>query len=176
MIEEQLNTIIDLMKRQLDATEKKGCSAEPKPIDLSGCPFPWEPNKGKDGGEKPVPVSIHYDKDGKADGVLVRTLDMAFIVDLHDAEGGKLMTWKKAMKNHNVPSIQQLKLMQIYKDQINKCLVEAGGDALRENEYYWSSTECNACYAWLVYFSGYYSSSYDKCCLTYCVRAVAAFN
>lgn len=119
------------------------------------------------------PVSIHYDKDGKADGVLIQTLDESFVLALHDAEGGKQMNWRDAMKKYKMPTIQQWLLVMVYKDEVNKCLVEAGGDELKTDDGYWSSSEYSSCYAWYVYFGGTYSLSTGKG-NSYYVRAVAA--
>ena len=119
------------------------------------------------------PVSIHYDEDGNADGILIQTIDQSFILDLHDAEGGKQMNWRDAMKKYKMPTIQQWLLVMVYKDEINKCLVEAGGDELKTDDGYWSSSEYNSHSAWYVYFSGFGSFSLGKY-NGYYVRAVAA--
>ena len=119
------------------------------------------------------PVSIHYDENGNADGILIQTLDQSFILDLHDAEGGKQMNWMDAMKKYKMPTIQQWLLVMVYKDEVNKCLVEAGGDELKTDDGYWSSSEFNSGYAWGVNFGGAYSGSSYKNYSSY-VRAVAA--
>lgn len=119
------------------------------------------------------PVSIHYDATGKADGILVQTFDQSFILNLHDEEEGKQMNWKDAM-NYKMPTIRQWLLVMVYKDQVNRCLVEARGEELKTEECYWSSTEGGADCAWSVYFGGTYSSNLSKGHSHY-VRAVAAF-
>lgn len=119
------------------------------------------------------PVSIHYDENGNADGILIQTLDQSFILDLHDAEGGKQMNWRDAMKKYKMPTIQQWLLVMVYKDEVNKCLVEAGGDELKTDDGYWSSSECYSYIAWFVGFSGFYSFNTGKS-NSYYVRAVAA--
>lgn len=119
------------------------------------------------------PVSIHYDEKGNADGILIQTLDQSFILDLHDAEGGKQMNWRDAMKKYKMPTIQQWLLVMVYKDEVNKCLVEAGGDELKTDDGYWSSSEYSSAYAWLVFFSSFGSYSTGKNGSGY-VRAVAA--
>lgn len=119
------------------------------------------------------PVSIHYDENGNADGILIQTLDQSFILDLHDAEGGKQMNWMDAMKKYKMPTIQQWLLVMVYKDEVNKCLVEAGGEELKTDDCYWSSSEYNSSYAWYVGFSGFNSNITSKL-LSYYVRAVAA--
>lgn len=119
------------------------------------------------------PVSIHYDENGNADGIIIQTLDQSFILDLHDAEGGKQMNWRDAMKKYKMPTIQQWFLVMVYKDEVNKCLVEAGGEELKTDDYYWSSSEYGSGGAWYVYFGGTYSSYGSKSSSKY-VRAVAA--
>ncbi|MBR0177770.1 MAG: DUF1566 domain-containing protein [Bacteroidales bacterium] len=119
------------------------------------------------------PVSIHYDENGNADGILIQTLDQSFILDLHDAEGGKQMNWRDAMKKYKMPTIQQWLLVMVYKDEINKCLVEAGGDELKTDDGYWSSSEYDSDIAWGVNFSGFYSYYTYKGYSSF-VRAVAA--
>lgn len=119
------------------------------------------------------PVSIHYDENGNADGILIQTLDQSFILDLYDAEGGKQMNWRDAMKNYKMPTIRQWLLVMVYKDEVNKCLVEAGGEELKTDDFYWSSTEYSANYAWYGNFggTGSYTSSKSN---SFYVRAVAA--
>lgn len=119
------------------------------------------------------PVSIHYDKDGKADGVLIQTLDESFVLALHDAEGGKQMNWNDAMKKHRMPTQKQWLMVMLYFDEVQECLVQAGGEKLKDDDGYWSSSEFNSNYAWYVYFSGFNSVSYGKLGSGY-VRAVAA--
>lgn len=119
------------------------------------------------------PVSIHYDENGNADGILIQTLDQSFILDLHDAEGGKQMNWRDAMKKYKMPTIQQWLLVMVYKDEVNKCLVEAGGEELKTDDGYWSSSEYNSYNAWGVSFSGFNSYCNYKNGSDY-VRAVAA--
>jgi len=119
------------------------------------------------------PVSIHYDENGNADGILIQTLDQSFILDLHDAEGGKQMNWRDAMKKYKMPTIQQWLLVMVYKDEVNKCLVEAGGDELKTDDGYWSSSEYNSDIAWYVGFTSFGSDNISKNSSNY-VRAVAA--
>lgn len=119
------------------------------------------------------PVSIHYDKDGKADGVLIQTLDESFVLALHDAEGGKQMNWNDAMKKHRMPTQKQWLMVMLYFDEVQECLVQAGGEKLKDDDGYWSSSEYLSSNAWYVYFPGFYSFSYYKFS-NYYVRAVAA--
>lgn len=119
------------------------------------------------------PVSIHYDKDGKADGVLIQTLDESFVLALHDAEGGKQMNWNDAMKKHRMPTQKQWLMVMLYFDEVQECLVQAGGEKLKDDDGYWSSSESYSLSAWYVLFPGFYSGYNIKYNSNY-VRAVAA--
>lgn len=92
-------------------------------------------NKKQQQEEAKKPVSIHYGADGKPDGILVQTLDEAFILALHDEKG--LMTYDKA-KKYDLPTAKQAHLYGAYLDEINKALDEAGGDRLMG--WYWTKT------------------------------------
>ena len=114
-----------------------------------------------------TPVSIHYGEDGKADGILVQTFDDSFIIDLHDAEEGRKMTWHEAMEKYEdvIPTKQHALLICAYLEKINALLKEAGGDVL--HHWYWTKTQSEylANGAWL--YSGYngcvnYNSKYNS--------------
>ena len=102
---------------------------------------------------KENPVSVHYGEDGKADGILVQTLDDSFIIGLHDAEDSSVMIWNKAIGNYKavMPDKRRTLLICYHLDEINKLLKEAGGDPL--NKWYWTQTEYSTYAAW--FFSGY---------------------
>lgn len=55
------------------------------------------------------------------------------------------------VENEYIPSVAQLHLILLNINEINKALVEAGGDPMKE-DWYWSSTEYSSYYAWYVYF------------------------
>ena len=55
-------------------------------------------------------------------------------------------------ENEYIPSVAQLHLILLNINEINKALVEAGGDPMKE-DWYWSSTEYSGYNAWDVYFS-----------------------
>lgn len=52
-----------------------------------------------------------------------------------------------------IPSVAQIHLILLNINEINKALVEAGGDPMKE-DWYWSSTESSCNGAWGVYFNG----------------------
>lgn len=64
-------------------------------------------------------------------------------------------------ENEYIPSVAQLHLILLNINEINKALVEAGGDPMKE-DWYWSSTEYSSNGAWFVSFSGGNTDGYNK--------------
>ena len=61
------------------------------------------------------------------------------------------MSWSGMMKQYkpeNLPTIEDLVLIYIHNDKINAGLIAAGGQPLKEDGFYWSSTEIYYNYAW----------------------------
>ena len=54
-------------------------------------------------------------------------------------------------ENEYIPSVAQLHLILLNINEVNKALVEAGGDPMKEG-WYWSSTESSSTGAWYVHF------------------------
>ena len=129
-------------------------------------------NKKQHQEEAKKPVSIHYGADGKPDGILVQTLDEAFILALHDEKG--LMTYDKA-KKYDLPTAKQAHLYGAYLDEINKALDEAGGDRLMG--WYWTKTPSAGNVYYQFIFDGAtrtLSSNYR--CFSYRVRVSLALE
>lgn len=59
-------------------------------------------------------------------------------------------------ENEYIPSVAQLHLILLNINEINKALVEAGGDPMKE-DWYWSSTEFSSGSAWYVNFGNGYT-------------------
>lgn len=60
-----------------------------------------------------------------------------------------------------MPNLRQLEAICKNKEVLNKAFIEAGGEALNDGAYYWSSTEYNSNYAWRLGMGNgnrYYSS------------------
>ena len=55
-------------------------------------------------------------------------------------------------ENEYIPSVAQLHLILLNINEINKALVEAGGDTIQEY-WYWSSTELSNISSWIVFFN-----------------------
>lgn len=64
-------------------------------------------------------------------------------------------------ENEYIPSVAQLHLILLNINEINKALVEAGGDPMKE-DWHWSSTEYSCTHAWGVYFSNGITNNGDK--------------
>lgn len=130
-------------------------------------------NKKQQQEEAKKPVSIHYGADGKPDGILVQTLDEAFILALHDEKD--LMTYDKAEK-YDLPTAKQAHLYGAYLDEINKALDEAGGDRLEEDWYWTKTPSASSVYNQLLFY-GTYGYLYDNDrVLTYRVRVSLALD
>ena len=77
-------------------------------------------------------------------------------------------------ENEYIPTVAQLHLILSNINEINKALVEAGGDPMKK-VCYWSSTEACRSYAWLVnFYSGETRYGYKDG--TYAVRPAVAWN
>ena len=74
-----------------------------------------------------------------------------------------------------IPTAAMLVAMYRLREDLNKALVYAGGEALKTDDYYWSSSEIGAYFSWFLGFSIgylYYSSKYNS----YYVRPCTAFE
>lgn len=65
------------------------------------------------------------------------------------------MTWEKAKEwcekqGGHLPSIDELTVAYLNKEAVNKALVEHGGKPFKEDDYYWSSSEYNGNYSWIL--------------------------
>lgn len=64
-------------------------------------------------------------------------------------------------ENEYIPSVAQLHLILLNINEVNKALVEAGGDPMKE-DWYWSSTESSSYNAWVVGFDDGFANGYCK--------------
>lgn len=118
------------------------------------------PEDGAQAAETRKPVSIHYDEDGNPDGILIQTIDEAFILALHD-EGE--MDYEKA-KAFELPTAKQAHIYGAYLDEINEALDEAGGDRLEEDWYWTKTPSALYVYSQLVFHGAYgYLGSSTRC-------------
>lgn len=73
-----------------------------------------------------------------------------------------------------IPSLGELYFMLAHFTRINAALEAVGGEPLR-NDWYWSSTQYSAAYAWLLYLDNSYAYCYTKATYQSRVRPVSAF-
>lgn len=95
-----------------------------------------------------------------------------------DDRDSQKYTWKDAMRlsspeGYRVPDIRELTLIHLNIDDVNAGLSAAGGEKLEG--YYWSSTEYDNNYAWLLDMSDGYRYAYAKYNGSY-VRPVLALK
>ena len=73
-----------------------------------------------------------------------------------------------------MPNLRQLEAIYKNKEVLNKAFIAAGGEALDDEAYYWSSTEYNSTYAWRLYMT-FGGRDYSTKGYNYYVRPVLAF-
>lgn len=64
-------------------------------------------------------------------------------------------------ENEYIPSVAQLHLILLNINEVNKALVEAGGEPMKD-DWYWSSTEYSSNLAWYVHFGNGGTTNYGK--------------
>lgn len=78
----------------------------------------------------------------------------------------KAMEWAKTNDKH-IPSIDELTVAYLHKDEINAALIRAGGEPFKEDDWYWSSSEYSDGLSWILYMNngyriyGYKSTSHS---------------
>lgn len=112
-------------------------------------------------------------KDGQPVGVRAATINgRTIVLALRDMP--EQMNWHDAVKL-GIPSKEDWMAIAENLETVNKALIRAGGEPLK-NDWYWSSSEYSSYYAWLSYLNGSYGLNdyYDKDLNRY-VRPVLAF-
>lgn len=130
------------------------------------------PEDGAQAAETRKPVSIHYDEDGNPDGILIQTLDEAFILALHD-EGE--MDYEKA-KAFELPTAKQAHIYGAYLDEINEALDEAGGDRLEEDWYWTKTPSARSVSVQLIFYGTDGHLNFNYRFISYRVRVSLALN
>lgn len=74
-----------------------------------------------------------------------------------------------------LPSVGELAMVVLFKDEVNKALKYVGGDEFLD-DWYWASTEYNANLAWGINFNNASLLNYSKASNYYRCRPVAAFE
>ena len=86
-------------------------------------------------------------------------------VSLHDEP--EQMTWKQATEwaeknNKNIPTIDELTVAYLHKDEINAALEANGGEPFKEDDWYWSSSEFSTGGSWALGMGSGYRNDYDE--------------
>lgn len=113
---EQHNGDIAIMKAYMKGAEQFRSNGQPSTIE---------------------PVSIHYGEDGKPDGIRVVGCGLDFVLSLHDEFDGRDVPYKEAEKCE-LPDEMMARLYGIHRKEINRLMVEAGGEPLED--WYWTKT------------------------------------
>ena len=71
------------------------------------------------------------------------------------------MEWAKKNKKH-IPTIDELTVAYLHKDEINAALKANGGEPFKEDDWYWSSSESSGSGSWLLYMNDGYRNYYNE--------------
>ena len=121
--------------------------------------------------------SAEFNPEKKLKGIaIVEDDNHAFLVLPKDIK--KVDWWDSKRKCEEqfaqMPNLRQLDAIYKNKEVLNKAFIEAGGEALDDEAFYWSSTEYNSLNAWKLYLYNGNRSNGTKYG-TYYVRPVLAF-
>lgn len=125
-----------------------------------------------------APNSAEFNPEKKLKGIAVVEDDNhAFLVLPKDIKNVDWWDGKCECEEQfaQMPNLRQLEAIYKNKEVLNKAFIEAGGEALKDKAYYWSSTEYDDLNAWVLrmsdgtrgYFTKYTNGNY--------VRPVLAF-
>ena len=121
--------------------------------------------------------SAEFNPEKKLKGIAVVEDDNhAFLVLTKDIKNVDWWDGKRECEEQfaQMPNLRQLDAIYKNKEVLNKAFIEAGGEALDDGAYYWSSTEYSSYSAWSLWMDdggrGKYSKYYN-----YYVRPVLAF-
>ena len=121
--------------------------------------------------------SAEFNPEKKLKGIaIVEDDNHAFLVLPKDIK--KVDWWDSKRKCEEqfaqMPNLRQLEAICKNKEVLNKAFIAAGGEALDDKAYYWSSTEYNSSNAWTLNVSYGYRGITSKY-TNYYVRPVLAF-
>lgn len=121
--------------------------------------------------------SDEFDGEKKLKGITVVEDDNhAFLVLPNDVKNVDWWDGKRECEEQfaQMPNLRQLEAICKNKEVLNKAFIAAGGEALDDEAYYWSSTEYDYYGAWLLAMSDGLRGAYGKRDYYY-VRPVLAF-
>lgn len=125
-----------------------------------------------------APNSAEFNPEKKLKGIAVVEDDNhAFLVLAKDIKEVDWWDGKRKCEEQfaQMPNLRQLKVIYKNKEVLNKAFIAAGGEALDDEVFYWSSTEYSDYGAWLLDMSVGTRNAYGKHYNTPYVRPVLAF-
>lgn len=100
--------------------------------------------------------SAKFNEEKKLKGIAVVEDDNhAFLVLAKDVKNVDWWDGKRKSEEQfaQMPNLRQLDTIYKNKEVLNKAFIAAGGEALDDEAYYWSSTEYTSLTAWRLYLS-----------------------
>lgn len=125
-----------------------------------------------------APNSAEFNPEKKLKGIaIVEDDNHAFLVLPKDVKNVDWWDGKRKCEEQfaQMPNLRQLDAIYKNKEVLNKAFIAAGGEALDNEAYYWSSTECVNYDAWRLRMSDGYRFNYYKYTSNLYVRPVLAF-
>lgn len=125
-----------------------------------------------------APNSTEFNPEKKLKGIAVVEDDNhAFLVLPKDIKDVDWWDGKRKCEEQfaQMPNLRQLEAICKNKEVLNKAFIAAGGEALDDEAYYWSSTESSSNYAWILWMDDGARFNYDKTSSNAYVRPVLAF-
>ena len=122
--------------------------------------------------------SAEFNEEKKLKGIAVVEDDNhAFLVLPNDVKNVDWWDGKRKCEEEfaQMPNLRQLEVIYKNKEVLNKAFIEAGGEALDDGAYYWSSTEYSVSSAWRLDMSDGNRNANIKDVNTRYVRPVLAF-
>lgn len=125
-----------------------------------------------------APNSAEFNLEKKLKGIAVVEDDNhAFLVLAKDIKEVDWWDGKRKCEEQfaQMPNLRQLEAIYKNKEVLNKAFIEAGGEALDDGAYYWSSTEYSSNNAWGLWMDDGNRTANHKGNYTLYVRPVLAF-
>ena len=125
-----------------------------------------------------APNSAEFNPEKKLKGIaIVEDDNHAFLVLTKDVKNIDWWDGKRECEEQfaQMPNLRQLEVIYKNKEVLNKAFIAAGGEALDDEVFYWSSTEYNNDGAWLLRMSDGNRDWKFKNYNGYYVRPVLAF-
>ena len=112
-----------------------------------------------------APNSAEFNPEKKLKGIaIVEDDNHAFLVLPKDIKEVDWWDSKRKCEEQfaQMPNLRQLEAIYKNKEVLNKAFIAAGGEALDDEAYYWSSTEYSSSHAWKLYMGNGYRRNNAK--------------